>query len=449
MLIRHKIIIWFITLSGLLLALFSVYIYVASATSRRNIFIDRLKKKATDTKEIYSLHDKAAEDVITSITEQSEYVFDEHNHLIFSLNSLNDFHFDESFFKAVSERKEYTFTYEVPGKKYPKEGYAMRVRQGDNIHTIVITAYNRSGFQQLKDLSSTLVVGNLFFLAMIGLSAYVLSANAFQPIKALVAQSESVQGHELGFRLTYDNPRDEIGIVASSFNNVLEKIQALAESQKSFISYASHELRTPLAAVNGILETSLQYDKDDASIKASMAAARKEIQKAVGLVNGLLQLAKIESPDALVEKSNLNVVDVLLDAISFYQMKNPAQEFNFDIAESLAEDIYIEVHGHAQLLRTALINLIDNASKYSRQQPVEIKLMVESPEKVFIQIIVNEDLPFLLDPFYRGKNVSGFEGFGLGLPLTQRILALHNGAVTLLKNEYGGVTANVVLPAFF
>jgi len=74
---------------------------------------------------------------------------------------------------------------------------------------------------------------------------------------------------------------------------------------------------------------------------------------------------------------------------------------------------------------------------------------------VFIQIIdrgigiVNEDLPFLLDPFYRGKNVSGFEGFGLGLPLTQRILALHNGAVTLLKNEYGGVTANVVLPAFF
>jgi signal transduction histidine kinase len=452
MLIRHKIILWFILFTGLLLCFFSVYIYIASSNSIKNSFIERIKNKALATKEIYELNDKVAEKIINSIPEQSEYVFDEQNQLIFAINDLHDFKFDNRFFSGVAAKGEYTFSYS--GKEnIAKEGYAFAFYKGTNKRTIAITAFNKNGLENLKNLASILIIGNLFFLIAIGLAAYTFSVYVFRPINDLVKQVELVRGHDLSFRLSYVNPKDEIGIVASSFNKALNRVQTLVESQKSFISYASHELRTPLAAINGILETSLDYDKDQEVMRLSLAAARKEIHKATSLVNGLLQLAKIESADQIVDFTRINIVDVLLDAISFFKLKNPKQQFSFDIPEVTHSQSSIEVNGHAQLLRTAFINLIDNASKYSHEKKIDIKLTVESDQKILVRIIDNgigihgEEERKLFEPFYRGKNTSSYEGAGLGLSLTQRIFELHQGSVMLLKNQSEGSTAEVRLPA--
>jgi signal transduction histidine kinase len=146
-------------------------------------------------------------------------------------------------------------------------------------------------------------------------------------------------------------------------------------------------------------------------------------------------------------------VDVLLDAISFFKLKVPGQEFLFDIPVMVSHEVYLEVNGNAHLLRTALINLIDNASKYSRREKIEIKLETDLANTIRIKIIdrgigiPSEDWHQLTEPFYRGQNANGFEGFGLGLSLTQRILALHGGELHLIKNEYDGLTAEVTLPS--
>ncbi len=452
MLIRHKLVLLFIVFSGVLLSLFSVYIYVASSTSRKNIFRQRIKDKAYATREIYELRDKVAEKIITSLPEQSEYVFDENGKLIFAINDVNDYTFDRAFFDAVSVGKEKYFEYRGDLSENYKEGYAFSFESGGKKRTIAITAYNKNNFEQLDQLKYILIFGNLFFLASVGIAAFTFSNRAFRPVNDVVRQVEAIEGHDLNFRLSYRNSFDEIGIVASSFNRVLDRIQTLVESQKSFISYASHELRTPLAAIAGILETSLNYDKDQQAMRESMKAAHKEIQKATVLVNGLLQLAKIESSASRDDKIKFHVVDLLLDVISFYKIKNPLQEFSFDIAES-ARDTSIEVLGHSQFLRTAFINVIDNASKYSYQQKIWIKLNVENDHKIRIQVIDkgigigSEDRQQLFDVFYRGKNANGFEGFGLGLSLTQKIISIHGGEVKLLRNADSGMTAEIVLPA--
>lgn len=414
------------------------------------MFYERLKNKAQATKEIYDQHNIVAEHIITSIPEQSEYVFDENNQLIFAINDLHDFNFNDSFFQSVSNKKELYFEYEGGVKLGYKEGYAFLSGEGALKRVIAITAYNKTSFEQLQSLKSILLVGNLFFLVVVGLAAFFLSTTAFRPINDLVRQAESVQGHDLSFRLNA-NSKDEIGIVATSFNKVLDRIQSLAESQKSFISYASHELRTPLAAINGILETSSKYDKDLDAILKSQQAARKEIQKAIELVNGLLQLANIESLKDIVERERLNIVDVLLDAISFFKLKKPEQEFQFEVSEKFSSEI-VELQGDSQLLRTAFINLIDNASKYSRMQKIKINISFASSDKVSVQIIDNgigvqqEDLNHVLDPLFRGKNTQGIDGFGLGLALTNRIIILHEGAISLRKSDPVGTVAEVVLP---
>lgn len=453
MLIRHKIILLFIIFSGLLLCFFSFYIYLASVNSIRNSFLDRIKNKAIATKEIYEIHDKVAEKIIISIPEQSEYVFDENDQLIFSINDAHDFSFDNNFFREVRDHGKHIFSYPSPKTSAHKDSYAFVFAKGEKKRIIVITAYNKSGFETLKNLASILIFGNLIFLAAVGLAAYIFSVSTFRPVNDLVSQAESVSGHDLGFRLTYANPKDEIGIVATSFNNVLSRIQSLIESQKSFISYASHELRTPLTAINGILETSLNYDKDREAMRESLLAARAEIQRANRLVNGLLQLAKMESANEMPDQERLNIVDVLLDAISFYRLKVPAQEILFDVPDT-GTGVYIEVNGHEQLLRTALINLIDNASKYSHQKKIEIILTIGSLQRIIIKIvdqgigILTDDNEHLFDTFFRGKNTDKIEGFGLGLSITKKIVALHKGKIVFQKNELKGVTVEVSLPAF-
>jgi len=449
MLIRHKITLWFIGLSALLLCLFSVYIFLASGNSRKQLFYERLKNKALATKEIYDQHNIVAEKIITSIPEQSEYVFDEKNKLIFAINDLHDFDFNDDFFQSVNNKRELYFEYKGGVKLGYKEGYAFVFGEGAARRLIVITAYNKTSFEQLQSLQSILLIGNLFFLLVVGLAAFFLSTTAFRPINDLVKQAESVQGHDLNFRLNA-NSKDEIGIVASSFNKVLDRIQSLVESQKSFISYASHELRTPLAAINGILETSSKYDKDlDATLK-SQQAARREIQKAIELVNGLLQLANIESVKNIVEKERLNIVDILFDAISFFKLKKPEQEFLFEVSEKFSKES-IELEGNSQLLRTAFINLIDNASKYSSMQKIKIEISF-AVNNVSVQVIDSgigvpqDDLNHILDPLFRGKNTQGIDGFGLGLALTYRIVLLHDGEISLRNNEPIGTVAEVILP---
>ncbi|MBS1488708.1 MAG: HAMP domain-containing histidine kinase [Bacteroidetes bacterium] len=451
MLIKHKIILAFILFSGILLTLFSVYIYVVSATTLRTSFMERIKNKALATKEIYELNDKIAEKIIISIPEQSEYVFDENNKLIFSINDLKDFVFKPDFFTQAETKKEIYFNY-INKATDKKDGFATVIYKNKLKRTIVITAYNKAGIETITALAFNLIVGNLIFLIAGGVAAYAFLFRTFRPVNDLVSQAESVQGHDLNFRLTYANPKDEIGIVASSFNKALSRIQVLVESQKSFISYASHELRTPLAAINGIIDTSLNYDNDHEAARQSLMAAKKEIQKATNLVNNLLQLAKIDSSNSLAKATPVNIVDVLLDTISLFKIKIPEQQFTFDIAGGHNNETDIEVIGHDQLLKTAFVNLIDNASKYSHQQKIDIHLVVDKQREIKVQIIdrgigiPEEERQRVFEPFHRAKNAHTTDGFGIGLALTKKIFTLHGGNLKLEPNQFSGITAHVLLP---
>lgn len=452
MLIRYKIIIWFSGLTGVLFFLFSLYIYVAYTNSREEAFRERIRNKALATKEIYDLHNQLAEKIITSIPEQSEYVFDEHRKLVFAINDLNDFNFDQRFLDSVKKHKEFYFEYSRPRRHEQKDGYAFSFGPSDRTKIIIITAYDKIGREQARNLAYILIFGNIFFLVLIGLSGYLFARSILKPIDELVTQAEAVRSDDVRFRLHYRNPRDEIGVVAASFNKVLERIQGLVELQKSFIAHASHELRTPLTAVSGILETSVNYDNDVHAVKRSMKAGHKEVQKAIGLINGLLQLAKVDATEE-IEMQRINSLDLLIDVISFFKLNNLEQEFLLRIDERLPKDVSIELMGNIHLLRTALLNIIDNASKYSSGKKVEIFVRAISESSVSISFIDqgigirDEDMKNILDPLYRGKNTMGIDGFGLGLPLTKRIVALHKGEMIVKNNTHDGVTVTLLLPA--
>jgi two-component system sensor histidine kinase ArlS len=452
MLIKNKIILGFVLLSSVLMVLFSIYIYVIYENNREKSFYDRLKQKIAYITEIYDKHDTLSEKVITSIPEQSEYVFDQKKEKIFFINPINDYNFDKAFFQNLDTKEEYRFHYKTIGDQHEKDGLAMIFFNEGVKKYAVITAYNQDGFEMLYDLKSILIYGNIILIFLIAIAGYLLSYVVLKPLNKLVHEIEAINPNNLNVKIIERKNNDEITIVANSFNGLLSKINTLVEAQRSFISYASHELRTPLSAISGILETSINYDKNIESIKSSSTQAYKELSKAITLTNELLQLSKIESVDSQIKLVPVNLLELVIDIIDNYKNRNRNQEFDLFISDGYAiESNDITVVGNEDLLKTAISNIIDNAIKYSDEKKIFLRIEMNTGEEIKVSIIdkgigiENTDMDKIFNPMTRGINTGKKEGYGLGLTLTKKIIDIHKGRIEVKSKPHHGTEISVFL----
>lgn len=451
MLIKNKIIFGFVLLSSVLMMLFSVYIYVIYENNREKTFYERLKNKIAYTTEIYDKHDTLSEKVITSIPEQSEYVFDENKKKIFFINPINDYDFDTNFFSNLNTKDEYHFHYRTKEEQHEKDGLAITFYNKGVKNYAVITAYNQNGFEMLYSLKSILIYGNVILIFLITIAGYLLSYFALKPLNKLVHEIEAINPNDLNVKLIEGKNKDEVTIVANSFNGLLAKINSLVETQRSFISYASHELRTPLAAISGILETSIKYDKEVDTLQNSSSQAYKELNKAITLTNELLQLSKIESIDSQIKFLPVNLLELIMDVINNYKKINLLQEFDLFISDGYVQSNDITIKGNEDLLKTAISNIIDNAIKYSDGEKIFLRMEMNTDEEIKISIrdngigIETIDMDKIYNPMTRGVNTGKKEGYGLGLTLTKKIIDIHKGRIEIKSKLKQGTEVNVFL----
>ena len=290
-------------------------------------------------------------------------------------------------------------------------------------------------------------------IGLVVLLGYVFSRQALKPLNNLIDQINTPAASTLPFRLQADNPQDEVGVLAQAFNDLLTRQERLVENQRAFIAQASHELRTPLTTIKGWLETSILYDNDADSIKRGMAKAVSELDKLTALANGLLQLARIDSVDAQLDRQPLELIDIVLDAADTLGKQRVAQALSVQVSDGVLEQATpVTVWGNAYLLKTALLNLLDNAAKYSSGQPVTLFLEMDTEERAHIRIedrgigLTPGEEDRVLLPLVRGSNVQSIEGFGIGLTLAHRIIALHQGQLHLRPRAGGGTLTEIILP---
>jgi signal transduction histidine kinase len=192
-----------------------------------------------------------------------------------------------------------------------------------------------------------------------------------QPFDRLNAQLGEAAISDFGFRIkNFENEYNEASVLADAINQLLEKIQKLGENQKRFISYASHELRTPLTVTKGVLQTSLAYDQSEDAQKNSIQEALTQVNRAIDLSNNLLYLTEVESISSPIFMHSINILELVMDTIDVINQKYPNNSLNFKIDDSFTESEEGElVNGLFHLLRSALINVLDNACKYSNKNP--------------------------------------------------------------------------------
>ncbi|MFN8344068.1 MAG: HAMP domain-containing sensor histidine kinase [Spirosomataceae bacterium] len=450
--IKQKITIAFGLLVAAILILFSFFIYQAYESYRRSLMRTRLQRRALAA-QVYFLNRSAFQQAsYLTLPEQHEMLFDERNQRIYSSAGPDDYAPALSLLQEA-RREEIYFSYRHKTWDSRKEGMALSFKHKNQVYVAIVTAYDLTGRQTGRNLVAILIGGNILSLVVIILLGFLFARRAMYPFDRLIRQINAATVNDFSFRLMYKHQPDEANYLADSFNQLLSQLQQLAQSHEHFIRYASHEIRTPLTVVKGILETGLAYDQTLATARESIEKALYRLEGAIDLTNSLLQLTEVEglNPNRLSE--DINLADTILDTVDYFQEKYPEQPIELQLTDVFTENSSkIKVVGDTGLLRTALINIIDNACKYSDHQPVQVKLTYQ-PDWVIIEIIdkgigiPESQLSDVFLPMMRAENVGKVKGFGLGLTLAEKIIRVHRGTLTIQSVPDSGTTVELRLPA--
>jgi signal transduction histidine kinase len=449
--IRHKLLLWFAGLVSVLLLAFSVYIYWSYADFRTEEFNQRLSRKAKLLPQV--LDDAQVAAALATLPEQTGYIYGPDNQLLYAGRRKSDFQPSADFLEQARHHKQH-FEFTSPDHRYPVSGVTHKFkRPGEQgKYLAIVTAYDRAGFEQLRRLGKSLLYGYLGAVGLVALLGLLFAWWALRPFDRLIGQLRR-PGATRQFRLQPMNAHDEAGVLAMAFNDLLARQESLTQSQQAFIAQASHELRTPLTTIKGWLETSLAYDADASSLREGIRQATQELDKLTALANGLLHLAHLEGLGTGLERQPLELMDVLLDTIDTVQHQRPAQRLALAVGEGVQQQAAAPVVlGNTHLLRTALLNLLDNACKYSSGQPVALRLEMHTDQAIRLYIedqgigIASADTERIFQPLTRGSNVRAIGGHGIGLTLARQIIQLHQGQLWLRARPGGGTVAEVELP---
>ena len=214
----------------------------------------------------------------------------------------------------------------------------------------------------------------------------------------------------------------EFSILQKSFKNMLIRLKEQSQLQIDFVNNASHELKTPIFVIKGYIDMLNDWGKNDKEVlDEGLIVLKKEIQNMQELTEKLLFLAK--SKNLIAEKNNINLDNVLKEVIDNLSFAYPKQKINY-----ISSEIFID--SDIALLKLLFKNLIENAIKYGKDNPINIELKKEKKVKLIIEDfgvgISEKALPHIFERFYREDESRNREikSYGLGLSIVKEIISL-------------------------
>ncbi|MCX7880059.1 MAG: ATP-binding protein [Ignavibacteria bacterium] len=301
-------------------------------------------------------------------------------------------------------------------------------------HAIISAAYI------LEDLYTTLnrlfviqIVAIPFILLVSVLGGWIMSTISLKPIDIITKTAEAITARNLNKRLPELPTNDEVGHLIRTLNNMIERIEQSFDQIKKFASDASHELRTPLTILQGELEIALHSKKTPQEYEEILVSALEEVGRLSNVVETILELSKAETGQIEVEFKYENISKIAQEVVD--DISIIAESKQIKIFTNIDENIYLPIDGPR--IHQALLNLLDNAAKYSGTGG---KILFEvKRNQEFVEIIVEdngigipkEELPYIFNRMYRVRKSGNKEvkGFGLGLSIVKWIVEAHKGLI--------------------
>lgn len=326
---------------------------------------------------------------------------------------------------------------------------------GNRQFIVVVYAKDPSGFRELAMLKRTLIVSFFFYLIMVYFIARSFSKHIMSPIVRVNKNIKEITADSLDLRLPTGTNQDEIAELSQSFNDMLDRLETSFETQNNFIGNASHELKTPIAVISAEAELALHSSELNENLRHSLMTIYKQSNRLQQIIDGLLNLARASFNEPQQSKNLVRLDELLFESISILHNLNPTAQIYLQLDEMPENEDAITLYGHLNLLQLAFSNILSNACKYSDNKPVLVKLKSEL-HLIVVDVydegigIPEQEVKHIFEPFFRASNTSAYEGYGVGLPLSQKIIRLHRGDIYINKNNLqsgNGTHIRVVLPS--
>jgi signal transduction histidine kinase len=292
--------------------------------------------------------------------------------------------------------------------------------------------------------ASLVIIPLILGLCVVG--GYWMSAHALAPLNDITGALGRIGPRDLRQRLPIGKIRDEAGRLSEAINQLLERLERASAAQRRFISEAAHELRTPLTVLLSGLEVALQKPRSSEENREALEQALGEAERLCSIAQDLLALARLEAEPAATREA-VDLKEVAAEAATMAQTLAHAKEQTLAIAAPRR----VVVQGSATDLRRVVLNLLDNAIKFTPERGT-IELVVSREDGAALLAvrdsgpgIASQDMPHIFEPFYRSRGANG-AGSGLGLALSREIISMHGGAVRAANLSGGGCEVEVRIP---
>lgn len=329
--------------------------------------------------------------------------------------------------------------------------YALLYHDETGDFIVLMSAEDLYGQLKMKNLRNTLWIIFIISLGMSYLLGRFYAKEIMMPISNITQRVNDISATNLHLRLDIKNKKDELGQLASTFNTMLDRLETSFEIQSNFISNASHELKNPLTAILGEIEISQNKERTADEYKTSLNKIEVEAARLDVLISSLLKLAQTEFDNKGLIIEPIRIDELLLSVKQNFNNIHPENNIVFDFSLLPENPDALIIQGNKSLLSIAFSNVLDNAGKFSGNQKVIIKIETTS-KTVQITItdmgmgIPKDELKNIFEPFYRATNVRGVKGFGVGLPLTYRIVKLHSGQLQIDSDVEKGTVVKFSFP---
>lgn len=327
----------------------------------------------------------------------------------------------------------------------------LRYEDNEGIYLVLASAYDSEGHSELKRLRKLLGIILLSSTILTFFVGLFYARQILKPISNIISRVHRIEASNLSTRLPISTGKDELNQLASTFNKMLARLEVSFELQHNFVSHASHEFHNPLSVILGEIEVATSRERSAEDYKESLLKIEKEAKRLNNLTESLLGLAQTSYSDKAMRRRPVRVDELMMEVTDIVKKQNPDAKIEMDLDNLPANEEELIVLMNEDLLRVALVNVVDNASKFSGNELVRIYLSF-SVGKINIHItdqgvgIPETEIGNIFEPFFRGSNVRKFKGFGIGLPLTQKIIKLHNGEILVKSMEKSGTAVIISLP---
>jgi signal transduction histidine kinase len=301
----------------------------------------------------------------------------------------------------------------------------------------------------LRALLTSALLWSLVLLAVLGSVGGLIMQRLFRRMIASVSVTAgAIAQGDLGQRVRLSGRGDEFDGLAETINEMLDRIARLMDGVRQVSNSIAHDLRTPIARARARLEDAAEHAEGTAELRAAVGRAVSDLDSVAAVFDALLRIAEIEAGSRRSAFADLDLAPLMTDLAELYAPS--AEERGLTLVAAVPP--HLPVHGDRDLLGQALVNLLDNALKFSPEGSVVRLEAAETSDAIILVVqdrgpgIPEADRTRATERFFRGESARQTPGSGLGLALVEAVAHLHGGTLDL-ADAAPGLRAVLRIPA--